>query len=116
MSQPKRIWDDARAKVEEEGRCRICGRAQDLEAAHIMGRKYDRPASPGSKTLYVNPESIVPLCGSWNGSAQASCHHRVDAHELDLLGYLTQPEQVQAVMDCGSIETARRRLAPSEYR
>jgi len=106
-SQPKRLWDDARAKVEREDRCRFCGCGGRLEAAHIMGRKYDKPVFEADKTLYVNPERIIPLCPD---------HHRqYDAHSLDILGYLAIEEQVQAVIDAGGIEQARRRLAPSAY-
>jgi len=80
-SEPKRIWDDANAKVELEARCRICGwEGNGLERAHIMGRKYDQPAHTGTRTLYVNPLDIVPLCPAF---APEECHRRVDAHELD---------------------------------
>lgn len=107
-SQPDRDWTDARAKVELEGRCRVCGSSYGLEAAHVMGRKYDQPLHSGTKTLYVNPLDIVPL--------GPVCHRRFDAHELDLLPYLAPEEQVRAVELAGSIETAFRRLAPSAYR
>lgn len=109
---PKRDWKDARAKVDAEGVCRICGESANLEAAHVMGRKHDEPKTPGSKTLYVKPERVVPLCGPF----PAGCHGDVDHHRVDLLPYLTKEEQVQAVQDAGSIETARVRLAPSAYK
>jgi hypothetical protein len=117
-SQPKREWGDARAKVELEGRCRVCGYGSDLEAAHIMGRKYDRPISEGSQTLYVDPLCIVPLCGNGydeNLELDRGCHSRYDAHELDLLPHLAPEEQARAVLDAGGIEAARRRLAPGAY-
>ena len=36
-----------------------------------------------------------------------------DRHELDLLSHLTLEEQIEAVRCSGSIETARKRTAPS---
>lgn len=116
-SEPKRIWTDARAKVELEARCRVCGYEpgdpDTLDAAHVMGRKYDQPAHTGTRTLYVNPLDIVPLCATY--SAQ-HCHQRFDAHELDLLPFLAPEEQTRAVELAGGIEAARKRLAPSAYR
>jgi len=117
--EPKRDWTDARAKVELEGRCRVCGWEGDCEAAHIMGRKYDEPAHSRTKTLYVNPLDILPLCGTVGdgaGSYRFGCHERFDAHELDLLPYLHPGEQTRAVELAGGIEAARKRLAPSAYR
>lgn len=108
-SQPRRIWDDARAKVEGEGACRVCRLTQHWpEAAHVTGRKHDQPRKPGAKTLYVKPESVVPMC--------AHCHRHYDAGQLDLLPYLHLSEQVQAVIDLLGIENARVRLSPSLYR
>jgi hypothetical protein len=105
-SQPKRLWDDARAKVEAEG-CRCCFRPA-VETAHIIGRHCDQPKTEGSKTLYVHPDSVVGLCVA---------HHRAyDARELDLLGHLTPEEEARAVLDAGGLELARRRLAPGAYR
>lgn len=108
-SEPKRDWSLALAKVEEEDGCRICGaRVEFLECAHILGRKFDRPISEGSKTLLVLPDRIVPLCNQL-----ADGHHQsYDAHELDLLPYLTTAEQAQAVLDAGSIITALKRISP----
>lgn len=107
--QPKRDWLEARTKVELEGACRKCRvEYAHLEAAHIVGRKHDAPRDADSKTLWVNPDRIVPLC--------PTCHQRYDAHGLDLLGHLSLEEQIQAVRDCEGIEIARRRIAPSAYR
>lgn len=106
-SQPKRDWTEARAKVDTEGACRICGTGQNLEAAHLAGRRFDRPRQ-GRSILYVDPVSVIPLC--------RRDHQLFDAHQLDVLGVVTTEEQARAVMDLGSIETARIRLAPSEYR
>lgn len=115
QSQPKRDWSAARAKVELEGRCRICGGERFLQAAHITGRKYDRPAFEGAKTLYVDPDCIVPLCANEQDGFNPGCHQRYDWRELDLLPHLTAEEQSRAVLDAGSIESARRRLCPSAY-
>ena len=106
-SQPKRDWSDAVQKRDAEGRCRVCHIERGLEMAHITGRRNDQP-KPGTKTLYVHPDSIVPLC---------SVDHRAyDARELDLLPYLTTEEQARAVLDAGSLTLAFRRTAPTSYR
>lgn len=124
VTQPRRQWQQAREKVDHEGMCRVAaggwGRnpcdESTVEAAHIIGREHDknmpmfrfgRPTAPW-RSYTVAPCRIVPLCRK---------HHRAyDAHELDLLGYLTPEEEAQAVLDAGSLESARRRLCPSEYR
>jgi hypothetical protein len=97
----KRDWADARAKVDAEGSCRRCPTAFGVEAAHVIYRAHD----VGS---WVNPDSIVPLCGP--ATSSQTCHGLYDAHRLDLLPYLTLAEQVQAVQDAGGIESARRRI------
>lgn len=103
-SQPKRDWAEADAL--KRTICRICG-AHDVQLAHLVGRIHDRPKEPGTKTLWVNPDSVVALCHD---------HHRLfDAHALDLLGYLTPHEEAQAVLDAGGLEKARIRLCPSAY-
>lgn len=120
----KRDWTAAREKVEAEGRCRVCGGGGIsrlvLEAAHIIGREHDNHPSIGGPehiygkaTLPVMPVRIVPLCRHMRGRG---CHPAYDAHELDLLPYLTVEEQAQAVLDAGGIELARRRTAPLAYR
>lgn len=114
----RRDWSDARQKVDDEGRCRRCLLPPDydraLQAAHIVGRTYDRPRVEGSttKVLYVHPDSIVPLCATPQGDG---CHQLYDAHRIGILGFLTREEQVRAVEDAGSIESARRRLDPLDY-
>ena len=85
----------------------MCG-APGVEAAHILGRKYDQPIAEGSKTLFVLPDRIVPLC-----SYEGGCHGHYDRHALDLLPYLTPAEQAQAVLDAGSIGLALKRISPS---
>lgn len=104
-SQPKRDWSDCQEK--RESGCRICG-VWGVELAHTIGRAHDKPKTPGSKTRYVHPDSVVPLCPK---------HHRAyDAHQLDLLPFLTLGEAVKATEQAGGIELARKRLAPSAYR
>ena len=114
----RRDWSDARQKVEDEGRCRRCLQPpsydRKLEAAHVIGRRHDRPRVEGSttKVLYVHPDSVVPLCATPQGDG---CHQLYDAHRISLLPFLTLAEQVRAVQDAGSIESARRRLDPLDY-
>jgi hypothetical protein len=103
MSQPHRDWTDARAKVEEEGRCRRCHGGRDLEAAHIIGRQHDKDAG-----YIVVPIRVAPLC--------RSCHRKYDDHELDLMPHLTLEEQARAVLDAGGIELARQRTCPLAYK
>ena len=111
---PARDWSDARDKVEEEGRCRVClvpdgslvdGERIRLEAAHAIGREHDevRIGPRGGETLYVRRESIVPLC--------QFCLSQFHAHRLDLLPFLFLPEQIEAVRAAGGIEAANRRLS-----
>ena len=91
----RRGWKLARAKVDREGKCRVCGSTRILQAAHVMGRRFD-------DEVEVNPDETVPLC--------IDCHARYDsARDLDLLPYLTRSEQAAAVLLAG-IESARRRI------
>lgn len=98
----RRVWPEETLAKKEQA-CLVCGRF-GVELAHVTGRAHDRPRTPGSKTVYVEPESVVPLCPT---------HHReYDSHQREILCYLETPEQVRAVEDLGSIESARRRLSP----
>jgi hypothetical protein len=107
---PRRDWTAARAKVDAEGRCRLCGcrDRRKLEAAQPKVTAAGRVL----KVLYVDPDRVVPACGPF----PAGCHGDVEFHRIDLLPHLTTAEQVRAVADAGSIETARVKLAPSAYR
>jgi hypothetical protein len=117
-SEPARDWTDARAKVDEEGCCRICKRSdRKLESAHVLGREHDEPKvnkATGEilKELYVHPDRIFPACGPFPDG----CHGDVDLNRVNYLQYLTLEEQVQAVRDAGGIDAARVRLAPVETR
>lgn len=112
--QPRREWNDAIAKVEAEGCCRVCGATDYLDAAHIIGREHDAliVGPRGGESLYVHPDSIVPLCGSF---ARNDCHGMYDGRELDLLAHLTLHEQVRAVEDAGGIISALKRVSGGEY-
>jgi len=116
-SEPKRDWSDARAKVEEEGCCRICKRTdRPLEAAHVLGREHDEPKVSKTtgeilKELYVHPDRVIPACGPFPEGCHGAQHNR----EINTQAHLTLEEQLQAVRDAGSIEAARIRLEPVNY-
>lgn len=97
-----RYWPTARAKLVQEGRCRIGeGCEGPLQAAHTIGRKHD-PIVDGKR--FVRPDDIVPLCRA---------HHLAyDDRALDLLPYLSHLEQAAAVEHVG-IMSALRRLSSS---
>ena len=94
----RRSWKEARAKVDaENGRCRVCG-APNAEAAHVIPRSL----APGVGNN-MSADNIVPLC--------RDCHTEYDQHRLDLLPFLTLPEQIAAVRQAGGIALAYRRTA-----
>jgi 5-methylcytosine-specific restriction endonuclease McrA len=91
----RRDWTEARAKVEREGRCRVCGATGQLDAAHLIPRSQVGPG-PGE-----HPDNIVVLCRA---------HHRqYDLRTLDILPYLSLDEQAYAVGLVG-LQGALRRL------
>lgn len=104
--QPTRQWDDAIDKCRDEGECRICHVQRSIQCAHTVGRKYDQP-KPGRKTLWVDPDSVIPLC--------AHCHDQQERGEVGILEVMTYDEQLYAVKTLGSIEAARRELDPQDY-
>jgi hypothetical protein len=106
----KRDWDQAREKVNREGRCRFCGSNQNVEAAHIIGRDVDPilTGPRGGKFRLVHEDAIVPLCGPF---AFNNCHGHYDAHELDILSVLTIAEQSRAVEDGRGMLRALRRIS-----
>ncbi len=106
-NSPDRCWSDAIEKCRDEGECRVCNVQRGLEAAHTIGRKYDRPKKFGAKRLYVDPRGIVPLC--------SHCHGQYDRHEIGILEVLNPDEQMYAVEVLGTIEAARMRLDPVDY-
>lgn len=105
-SSTRRDWRDAIRKVHAEGRCRVCGSPDALEAAHTISRRlqdYEVEGPKGGVSIYVKPESIIPLCKT---------HHMAyDARRLDLLPYTFLPEQVWAVETAGGIAAANKRLS-----
>lgn len=105
----KRDWRDAREKIDGQP-CRVCGQTWGVEGAHVIGRKHDQRRT--TQIAYVDPASIVPLCGPATDSR--TCHGRYDSGRLDLTPFLTLDEQVQAVRDANGIEAARRRIMGSE--
>lgn len=107
-SECRRDWSLANAKrEEEEDLCRVT-KEPGTELAHVLGRKYDEPISPNSRTLLVLPDRVVPLA--------PRIHTAYDHHEFDLLPYLTTAEQAQAVLDAGSIGQALKRISPEAAR
>ena len=91
-----RNWAEARSKVINAGRCRVCRTGQPpIDAAHVIPRSL---APNGGE----HADAIVELC--------RECHSRYDAHELDLLPYLSLAEQLSAVTVAGGIEAARRQI------
>ncbi len=106
----KRDWKNAIRKVQVEGRCRHCGETRDLEAAHVIGRKHDAVlvGPRGGESIYVHPDSIVPLCGAFTDNF---CHWEYDRRALDLLPHLHIHEQVRAVEDAGGILSALKRVS-----
>ena len=92
----RRDWTAARAKVDSEGQCRICGSSGRVEAAHIIPRSLN-----GSKAN-MEPDGIVPLC--------RRCHELTDAGQIPLSPHLSTNEQAHAVMMAGSIIHAIRAM------
>lgn len=107
----KRDWSDATAKVQQEGRCRLHALHEcdgPLQAAHVIGRRYDKPAVPLTvraavalaPPLIVRAVDTVPLCRRH--------HHAYDARQLDILPYLTLQEQAAAVEHVGIVRALAR--------
>lgn len=98
----KREWHDALMKVASEGRCRVCGRVESVQAAHVIGRRHD---DAGGR---VDPRDIVPLC-SRTPEGAGGCHQAYDdARTLDVLPYLTLEEQSRAALHVGLVGALRR--------
>lgn len=114
----EKVWEAARTKVDQEGRCRVCkrtaARVWALEAAHTIGQKYQdteiRHFDLSRDEWWVNPDSVIPLCKDTDGG----CHGKYDAHKLDILPYITNDEQADAVAAVG-IDRALRRLTSGLY-
>jgi hypothetical protein len=84
-------------KTVAEGACRVCAK-RDIETAHL----WPRGRGGGG---YDNPNACVPLC---------KLHHgQLDAHELELLPYLTLDEQCCLVREAGGMGRALHRVTLS---
>lgn len=103
----KRDWDDAHGKVAAEGRCRVCGATDSVEAAHVVGRKHDQPIAHDHPVIYVHPDDVVPLCGR-TPDGRGGCHVEYDRRDLDLLPYLTLAEQSRAAGHVGLVRALAR--------
>lgn len=88
-----RNWKPGIAKVQDEECCRYCGSGQSLDPAHLW------PRSLGGS---MDTNNIVPLC--------RTCHTEFDSGSLDILSRLSLEEQLQVVIESGSIERARNHL------
>ena len=94
-----RNWAEARRKVTDAGRCRVCRTASPpIDAAHVIPRSL---APNGGE----HADAIVELC--------RECHNRYDSHDpsFDLLPFLSLAEQLSAVTVAGGIEAARRQIS-----
>jgi hypothetical protein len=90
-----------REKVNNEGRCRVCGGPlRTVDAAHTWDR------SLGSSG-YDDPDLVIPLCSLIKGGI--GCHDAYDKHQLDLLPYMTTDEQVAMVREAKSMARAMKR-------
>lgn len=100
----RRDWRAAILKKHREGCCRVCKSEWALSSSHVMGRRYDESSDKG--VLVVHEDSTVPLC---------SAHHQsYDAHELDLLPYLSIAEQCRGVYEAGGVMSFLRRVSGRE--
>lgn len=89
----KRDWSAARAKCDEEGRCRACGDTRGLQAAHVVPRS--RVTIGGE-----DARNIVPLC--------VVCHSAQHSGRLELLPLLHRDEEAYIVELVGLGEAFRR--------
>lgn len=104
---PRDYTTEARPKVEREGVCRCgCGATSGLQAAHVIGRKYD-PPHPSRPGLIVLADHVVPLA--------RPCHDRYDHHRLNLWPLLTDDEREAAILLVGK-GPAERRCMGSAWR
>lgn len=105
-----RDWTLARGKVTRERVCRLTDAAEygdcagKVEAAHLIARAYDRPSEDDPQGVpiprVVAPAETVPLC---------TVHHQAyDAHEVDLIPFLTLQEQAAAVRLVGLVRALQR--------
>lgn len=84
-------WRNAEIK---RGPCRRCGR-QDAQLAHTVGKKY-QDVKVSSLVRWVNPNSVIPLCGPFGWD----CHGRYDRRETGIRDLLTFRELLNAGRAC----------------
>ena len=112
--RPARDWSEARAKVDAERRCRVCGYSggepyRRLEAAHSLSTALQDVVLPDG-SYKVLGASVVPLCGP--ATSSYTCHGKHHAGELELLPYMTIEEQMDVVR-CVGIQRAFDKLTVS---
>lgn len=100
-----RKWSPEALAKREEG-CRRCGTSVNVELDHHSGRVNDRPRTPGSKTVWVEPEDIWPLCGPF----PEGCHGAKHRHEFDCWPLMHDDERERAIEIHGTESLARRHL------
>ena len=109
--QKARRWVEAELKKEQEGACRVCASHNivtdgPLESSHVIGREHDRWRED-LQAYWVDPDSVVPMCGLH--------HESYHARDLDLLPYLTLDEQLVAVDQANGIYSAYRKTCPATF-
>lgn len=104
-SRLRRDWTEARQKVSREGRCRICGSSELLQAAHTISRRLQDVEVEGPRDgtyLLVKADAVIPLCQDH--------HYLYDQRLIDILPHLHLHEQTYAVETAGGIVSAYKRL------
>ncbi len=98
MKLRKRDYGPARAKVDAEGMCRMCGAYDGVQAAHIVPRSR-LVGGEGAE----DPRNIIPLC--------FRCHGQQHAGDLELLPLMTHEEQGYVASLVGITEALKRTTA-----
>lgn len=141
-NRPPRDWRAAIEKRDAEEGCRVCTAEERpmvgsrVEFAHLSGRIYDEerpcedclgsggivdldqpeetlrcPICKGAgSVIWVGPDDGAPLCGP--ATDPKTCHARQEAHELDLIPYLSN-EETAAVVRHKGLGIAYRELSGS---
>ncbi|NBT36055.1 MAG: HNH endonuclease [Betaproteobacteria bacterium] len=99
----KRDWKAFRAKVDAEGRCRLCGTGGRLEAAHLIPRS----RIPIHSGCGEDPRNAIPLCPPCHRSYDIADHRT--GHRQGVIHVTTKQEQAYCVELVG-IEEAYARL------
>lgn len=96
-----RDWSAMRAKVDREGRCRVCASRISIEAAHII------PRSRSTDPIAEHELNCCPLC--------PLDHLAYDRRQLDLLPHLSTEEQAHAVLVAGGLVNAFERVTSERW-